>query len=430
SARILYQWDFEPQKFKDVPPSSGSKADVALTTFSSWAQLSARICDLTTAGFAAEISDELQKAAGAPKQPVPPEVVYQFVSQKITTVDVPIDLSGYVKRSFDDILKSRYATSLDKALFLSLALRQDAHAWSLLYSRETPLETELPRPSLLSGALSSILRGGRRLFLAADIGVAPFGMIPADLRGKKALVIRRSKENDDGLVEISRELPFAATQRVSIDAAITATGDLSAKVSYTMRGDNELLLRVAFHQSPREKWNEVAQLLSLSDGFRGKVTSASATDPYSTGEPFSVQYEISQAKFVDWTKKPVRIPAILPLVGLPEPPAGSGNTPIELGTPLDVHTSVTLRLPPGTTAEYPAGSSVERDYATFSSQYSGKGNVITASRQIRFLLREVPRSRADDYNAFLHIVQGDQAQRFTLFPSDPAPTKPVAPAKP
>src|ERR1700745_2808077 len=98
---------------------------------------------------------------------------------------------------------------------------------------------------------------------------------------------------------------------------------LNAKVRYTIRGDNELLLRVAFHQSPKDKWKEVAQLLALSDGFRGKVINLTASDPYATREPFTVEYEISQPKFVDWSRKPTRVPALLLAPGLPDPTPAS-----------------------------------------------------------------------------------------------------------
>ncbi|MGH9678232.1 MAG: hypothetical protein ACRD36_14095, partial [Candidatus Acidiferrum sp.] len=216
-------------------------------------------------------------------------------------------------------------------------------------------------------------------------------------------------------------------QRVSIDASLAPDGALLAKVRYAIRGDNELLLRVAFHQSPREKWNEVAQLLALSDGFRGKVENVSASDPYATREPFTVEYEITTPKFVDWSKKPVRIPALLPQVALPDPPAkpaaGAAVSPIELGAPLDVQTNVTLHLPPGTTALTPTGISVTRDYATFASKYSATGPTLTASRHFNFLLREVPATRAADYNAFLRAVQNDQAQDFTLERAEATPAK-------
>jgi hypothetical protein len=175
---------------------------------------------------------------------------------------------------------------------------------------------------------------------------------------------------------------------------------------------------VAFHQTPREKWKDIAQLLSISDGFRGQVSSVTASDPYATREPFTLDYEITMSKFVDWTKRPVRVPALLPQVGLPDPPgkaaSGAKPPPIELGTPLEVTTSMTLQILPGITVQAPTGTSVQRDYATFASQYSAKGQTIMASRHINFLLREIPADRAADYNAFLHAVHNDEAQDFTF----------------
>jgi len=55
----------------------------------------------------------------------------------------------------------------------------------------------------------------------------------------------------------------------------------------------------------KDKWKDVAQLLALSDGFRGKITT-SPHGPYATRAPFTVEYEITQPKFIDWSKKPVR----------------------------------------------------------------------------------------------------------------------------
>jgi hypothetical protein len=257
--------------------------------------------------------------------------------------------------------------------------------------------------------------------------VAPFRMIGANLRGKTAfLLLPDTKENSSlsPWLTVPVDLPFAAAQQVNVDAVLAEDGKLSAKVHYSLRGDNELLLRVAFHQTAKEKWQDLAQLLSISDGFRGQVTNVSASDPSNTRQPFSVDYEIVMPKFVDWSKKPVRIPALLPQLGLPDASAnavtGAAASAIDLGTPLDVDTHATLQLPPGTTAHTPTGTSVERDYATFASKYAmqgpdSAGNVtLTASRRVHFLLREVLAARVTDYKAFVHAVQNDEAQDFTL----------------
>jgi hypothetical protein len=202
-----------------------------------------------------------------------------------------------------------------------------------------------------------------------------------------------------------------------VEARINVEGTLTAKMKYVTRGENELVLRLAFHQTPKERWKEVAGLLALSDGFRGAITNVTASDPMATKEPFTVEYEITQAKFVDWSKKPVRIPALLPQIALPDLPGKTAGK-IELGTPLDVQTSLRLKLPEGTTVQTPAATSVARDYATFASKYDGHLNTLTASRHINFVMREIPIERATDYNAFLRAVQSDQAQMLVLSPPE------------
>jgi hypothetical protein len=162
----------------------------------------------------------------------------------------------------------------------------------------------------------------------------------------------------------------------------------------------------------------VAGLLALSDGFRGTITNVTASDPMATKDPFTVEYEITQPKFVDWSKKPVRIPALLPQIALPDLPGKTAGK-IDLGTPLDVQTSMTLKLPEGTMVQTPAATSVARDYAAFASKYDAHLNMLTASRRINFLKREIPAERASDYNAFLRAVQNDQAQMLVLMPSAP-----------
>jgi hypothetical protein len=137
-----------------------------------------------------------------------------------------------------------------------------------------------------------------------------------------------------------------------------------------------------------------------------------------TKDPFTVEYEITQAKFVDWSKKPVRIPALLPQIALPDAPGKTAGK-IELGTPLDVQTSLKLQLPQGTTVQTPAATSVVRDYAAFASKYDGHLNTVTVSRHIHFVMREIPIERAGDYNTFLRAVQNDQAQALVLLPPGP-----------
>jgi hypothetical protein len=446
--RWEYRWGSPEGKARSSQDLS-TEPDVALTTFTSWKQLSSRLGEKFEAieTIAPEVmtkSNDLTKSGEKPEEKL--EAIYDFVSQKITTVELPLESNGFQPRLPAEILSSGQATPEDKMVLFS-ALTRSAKMPAIVALAGAPDNADklLPRPSLFSHALvwTGTGKEGSGFWLDPSTEVAPFRMIGANLRGKSAfLLLPDTKENSSlsPWMTVPDDLPFSATQQVNVEAALAADGQLNAKVHYSLRGDNELLLRVAFHQTVKDKWRDLAQLLSISDGFRGQVTNANASDPSNTRQPFSVDYEIVMPKFVDWSKKPVRIPALLPQLGLPDASttvvSGAAASPIDLGTPLDVDTRVTLQLPPGTTARTPTGTSVERDYATYASKYTSQGPdsagklTLNASRHVHFLLREVPASRVTDYKAFVHAVQNDEAQDFTLERTEPAVKKTSAQPNP
>ena len=440
SARIVHRWQLSQADLRKSSKTPDSQEpDVLIARFGSWGYLSNKLDTLLTprmdadTSVAAKTAELTGKAQGREEKLI---AIYEFVSQKITTVDLPLGSTGFRTRPPWEILSSGMATEEDKyALFSALAASTGAPVRAFLAGAPDSTERLLPRLQPFTHLLIAIWGEKRSPWLDPGVEVVPFGLIPAEFRGKRALQIE-----DWGKVgakypladimfptwvTVPIDLPFAAFQRVGVDASLAADGKLTAKVHYSMRGDNELLLRVAFHQMPKERWKELAQLLSITDGFRGEVSSVKASDPYATREPFTLDYEISMPKFVDWSKKTVRIPALLPQFGLPDPPAkpaaGAVVSAIDLGTPLEVEARMTLRLPVGTTPQTPTGISVQRDYATYASQYAAKGRTVSATRHIHFLSREVPAARAADYNAFLRAVQNDEAQDFTLERANPAP---------
>lgn len=437
AARVIHRWEYrwasvETKATDSSKQNTSAEPDVALTTFTSWNQLSARLAEKfeSSENMAPEViakSDDLTKSAKNPEEKI--EAIYDFVSRKIATLELPLGSNGFRVRAPAEIISSGYASAEDKlVLFKALVRAAKMPAIVALAGAPDAAETLLPRPSMFTHALVWTGKKGPGVWLDPGVEVAPFRMIASNLRGKPAfLLLPEEKENAamSRWITVPADLPFAAAQQVNVGAILAADGKLTAKVHYSLRGDNELLLRVAFHQTPKDKWKDLAQLLSISDGFRGKVANVSASDPSETRQPFTVDYEIAMPKFVDWSKKPVRIPALLPQVGLPDAPAkmdsATAAAAIELGTPLDVETHATLELPPGTIAHPPTGTSVERDYATFSSKYGmldaetpARMVTLTASRHIHFLLREVPASRMADYKAFMHAVQNDEAQDFML----------------
>jgi hypothetical protein len=449
--RKLYRWvrtfsaTSGDSSVAESPPNSQVTPDVSLSTLS-WEYLSIRLDELLLPGSQplSEMKTYEESTKEAGRQPdVTAEVrekaysltkesktdlerlraIYDFVSGQIRTVDLPLGATGFGIHPAVEVLKAGYANAEDKyVLFAALAMALKLPKGVVLTGYCD--KKALPNPTKFRHLLISVRAAEKTYWLDPSLEVAPFGLIPP-VTDKCALVLYRGFYAMDSIghewIEIPPTLPFPAFQKVDVEASINTDGTLTTKLRYVTRGENELVLRVAFHQTPKERWKEVAGLLALSDGFRGAITNVTASDPMETKNPFTVEYEITQAKFVDWSKKPVRIPALLPQIALPDLPGKTAGK-IDFGTPLDVQTSLTLKLPEGTTVQTPAATSVARDYATFASKYDGHLNTVTASRHINFLKREIPVERAADYNAFLRAVQNDQAQMLVLLPAAAATT--------
>jgi hypothetical protein len=429
-ARSIYHWNRKaPAKPTDTEKPDAAKPDISLSTFKSWDALAAGLSKLVvpTESDSRLLWDRASSLVSVDASAdAKAAAIYGFVSTKIKTIDLPAGALGFRTRSASEILASGYGAPEDK-FFLFAALSNNffgpARAGFVSSTIQSP-ETLLASPARFDHLLTMSGYPSINFWMDLNLEVAPFRMIPTEFRNKSVFLV--GPAINQHWVTACAPIPFLSSQLVDVRAKIDAQGQLNAAVSYKLRGDNELLLRVAFHQTPREKWKDVAQLLAISDGFRGQITNVSASDPYATKEPFAVEYEITQPKFIDWSKKPVRIPALLPSPGLPDPTlssdGSSSKNSIDLGTPLEIDLDATITLPEGTTAQTPTGTSVERDYATFSSRYSAQGNTVHATRKLHFISREIPATRTGDLNAFLHAVQADQTQLFTLQRSD-IPTK-------
>jgi hypothetical protein len=461
-AFVVYRWDRTYAPNKDAAGNEQpvatipDHADIQASTLT-WESLAVRLAELLLPGSKplteARTSEEQTKELNRRPMVTPAvrekalalthdaktdierlKAIYKFVSTQISTVDLPLGATGFRARAAEDVLNSAYATSEDKyVLFAAMANAVSLHVDPALTGFCDKKAVALPGVFQHLVVISYTRQG--QYWLDPTVEVAPFGMITPP-GAKCALFLNRAiyalNSNGHEWIDVPSKLPFAAFQKVNVDATITKEGVLTAHVKYVVRGENELLLRVAFHQASKDKWKDIANLLAISDGFRGQVTNAQASDPLSTEDAFTVEYDLTQLKFVDWAKKPVRIPALLPQIGLPDLPVAQaeGKAPpkIELGTPLNVETAMTLHLPEGTTVETPAGTSVARDYATYSSKYSSSQNTVVASRHIDFLKREILGDRAMDYNAFLRAVQNDQGQRLMLVPPPAVSEDPKAPA--
>ncbi len=425
----------KPRKKLEVPA-------VQLTTFQSWEEVGRWYAGLeheraTPNAAVRAKAQELVHGRETDLEKI--EALYDFVAKNFRYVSLSFGLGRYQPHTASEVLANQYGDCKDKHTLLeALAEAVGLHAYPVLINSARKIDPEMPSPAQFDHVITAVPSGkdGKELiWLDSTTEVAPFRLLAARLRKKQALWIPTAwgkvsmgsedsttpseKEGAAHLVETPSDPPFPATQRVEVEGRVGELGKLTAQVRYTLRGDAELLLRLAFRRTPQNQWKQLAQLLAASDGFRGEASEVKAADPAATREPFQLEYRIVQPNYLDWSSKKSQLLLPLPAVGLPDAPEtqeedDSNSEPLELGTPLDLSTRLTLELPPKFAARAPVAVAVMRDYAEYRSAYKAEGNKITAERRLRFKLREVPAVRIRDYLAFARAVRSDEGQSMSL----------------
>ncbi len=212
------------------------------------------------------------------------------------------------------------------------------------------------------------------------------------------------------------ESPTRSAQNFDLDGRLTELGKLEATVRESVRGDSEIPLRLAFRNSPRQKWQELAQLVSYSGGFSGDVSGVVPSDPAATKEPFHLQYQYSKANYLERTANHSQMPVPLPTMNLPEIAEKriKAGKSIELGSLTQVTLHMKVDLPKGYVPSDPIPVALSRDYADYKSSYTVKDSTITVERTLLLHVRRLPSSRAEDYAAFRKAILADEDQQISV----------------
>jgi tetratricopeptide (TPR) repeat protein len=400
---------------------------IELTSFATWEEVGKWYASLQhdRSAAAAEVRPQaLALTSAHEKQTEKIQALYDFVSQKIKYVNLPLGVDGYQPHTPAEVLTNQYGDSKDKYVLLAAMLEAiGVHADAALMPLARKVDPLAPSPSQFDHVIANIppsAAAAGSIWLDAGSGVAPFRYLVPNLRGKKALVI--SASGNASLAQTPKSPPFLSTQEVTVEGRSSDLGKLTAKIHYRLRGDNEFAFRSALRRAPESQWKQIGQTVAVLDGFHGEVSKIEAKDVSSTEKPLELTLDYTQKAFLDWTAPSSKIPIPLPALGMPDLPAEK-NAPISLGSPLAVTLRLKLTLPPSDTIHAPTGIAVTRDYAEYHSIYAVAGDVITVERTMRFKMRELPASRADDYQAFTRAVLADGSQRVSIENPNASATK-------
>lgn len=385
--------------------------DVQLTTFTNWGEVAAWYAGLEKVRTepTPEIRAKTQQLIqGHTTELEKIQALYTYVAQNIRYVSLSFGLGRYQPHSAAEVFKNQYGDCKDKhALLAAMLAAADIPSDAVLIPSARPLDPSVPSPSQFDHLITAVPDGTHLVWMDSTAEVAPFRMLSAPLRNKSALLV--APDGIGKIVKTPVDPPFLSTQRVEIEAHVSDLGRLTAKLRYSLRGDNEYALRVAFRRTPETQWKELGQTIAALDGIKGEVTNVKPSDPTDTVKPFELELQFAQPNYLDWASKKSKVGVPLLAIGMPDlSPDSTG--PIHLGSPLDVTMSLKMTLPANYVARAPVAVSVDRDYAEFKSSYQFTDHVLTAERTLNFKMRDLPAERLGDYLAFARTVDSDENQ--------------------
>ncbi len=437
--RTVYRWKHSnltrPSEEEMKKASREPKApDVQLTTFRNWSEVAQWYAQLEKGRT--EPSAEIRAKTEALLGQLPDHasdlekmrVLYDYVAKNIRYVSLSFGLGRYQPHTAAEVFANQYGDCKDKHTLLAAMLRAAGmQADAVLIPSARKLDTSMPSPLQFDHVITAVPSGHELIWMDSTAEVAPFRLLASPLRKKSALLA--PPDGGGKLVETPADPPFPSTQQVEIEGQVSDLGKLTAHAHYALRGDTELVLRLAFRRTPQTQWKQLGQTILSLDGLPGEVTSVKPSDPTATQTPFEIDLEFTQSSFLDWSSKKTKASVPLLVIGLPEA-AEDATAPIELGSPLRVGVRLKLTLAPAFLARAPIAVSVTRDYAEYKSSYHFAEHTLTAERSMNFKMAELPASRAGDYLAFTRAVTADEDQALTVENAAPGASTVPATAKP
>src|SRR5208282_248155 len=260
------------------------------------------------------------------------------------------------------------------------------------------IDPEVPSPGQFDHVVSVVGRGSELNWMDTTIEVAPFGYLGAAVRGKQALYV--PAEGPARLVETPGDPPFPSAWDFQIEGQLDDSGTFTGKAQIVVRGDVEVLLRIAFRQAGSARWNDAMQALSGNLGFGGKVSDVTADPPEATDTAFHIRYQYVRETFGDWPNR--RVPAPLPAILLPEAPAVTEKNPepLDLGTPTEISMRATMKLPEDSTPQLPRSRDLNQEFATFHSSTTFSEATLRVERLYEPKVRAIEAAQFEAYRKF------------------------------
>ena len=414
----IYEWKTSnlevkpPQQLRESPPP-----DVELTTFRNWDEVGRWYDELQTPQVA--VNAKLQaKAVELTKGLITDDekirALYNFVSTRFHYVSLSFGAGRYQPHAAEDVLENGYGDCKDKHTLLAALLSSvGIEVWPVAINATRKTDPEVPSPGQFDHVITYVPHNGAPIWLDTTAEVAPFGMLLPNLRDKQALVIPKGKPAE--LKKTPANPPFPTAINFTAEGKLSPDDVFTGHFAESMRGDTEIIYRLAFRNTSEAQWKELAQKIAALQGFGGEVSNVSAASPESTNKPFEFSYDYTRKEYGgDWENH--RVIAPLPPLGV-ESAANQDKKPSEavfLGAPGEVVYTAKIELPVHV-IKLPSDVKLTEPWADFQSQYAADGTSLTVTRRMIIKQDSVPLAQWEEYKKFAKAVLDDWGAWIELY---------------
>jgi hypothetical protein len=402
---------------QELEAREGGLPSVAWTTFKNWEAVGAWYQGLESDRIEPDPAVKAKVAeltAGTTTDEEKVRAVYGYVSTQIRYIGVAFGIGRYQPHKAAVVLENQYGDCKDKHTLLAAMLGVlGLHPNAVLIGAGVRFNEAVPSPASFNHLITTVEVGGKPAWLDATAEVAPYGALAYVIRGKRALVVP-----DAGIAKLEMTpaaLPFPSFQKLDAVGTLDKEGASSSHLVWTMRGDEEIVLRAAFRQVSPGQYGQLVQEISKGIGWQGTTSQAEVSRPEETSAPLTMSYDYKREKAGDWDNLkiiPQLAPVELPQIDEKEPPVQS----INLGVPrVDTSTSA-MKLPEGWSAILPDPIHTKSPYATYDESYRFEKGTLYAERRVEVLKDKVPAAEWKTYKEWIdkwNLTQDRWVQRAT-----------------
>jgi len=400
------------------PGDEQPQADIRLSSFRSWDEFAGWFGALASAGPDAVVKAKAHAlTAGAADEAAKVAAIYRYVSTEIRYVSLSFGLGRFAAHPPAEVLAHQYGDCKDKAVLLQALLDAvGVRTVPILINTGRSIADDFASPLEFDHMIALAPRGPdllKGVWMDATTEVAPLGMLISTLRDKRGLAI--DGRTHGRVVRTPADPPFPSVERMDLDGTVNRIGVLSAQVTYTLRGDSELILRAIVRAAPRSALKDIVTAVAGENGLDGDISDVSTTDPGETTNPFQITFHMRKRGYLDWAAPQSEMPGLATIrLGYSKDEDRKDMDRISLGSPRTVRLHASVELPPGYDVDAPQPVKGMKVGLAYSSTYRADGSRLSLDRELVVDAREVPASSFGEYSAVAVMAAADAAQQFKV----------------